>query len=173
MLVSHILAVIIAVDITILFIHIRAMVIVQKLAVLRVSIWIMNMAAANVSGRRIHIVPLVFIHLLWKVDCVVANESQNLSARKALISMMTSAGVNLRSSLNAQSTLNSGNMEVQITVLGNTTLSVPKEHGCWTTAHAHSGLSGNAIRDTCQLMVAAVLRRLSQSVTITMVTSAN
>ena len=57
MLVSDILAVIIAVDITILFIHIRAMVIVQKLAVLRALIWIMNTAAANVSGRRIHIAP--------------------------------------------------------------------------------------------------------------------
>ena len=49
MLVSDILAVIIiAVDITILFIPIRAMVIAQKLDVLKVSSWIMNMAAADV-----------------------------------------------------------------------------------------------------------------------------
>ena len=164
---------IIAVDIIILFIHIRAMVIVQKLAVLRASIWIMNMAAANVSGRRIHFVPLILLHLFWMVDCVVANECWNLSARKALISMMKSAGVNLRSDLNAQSTLNSGNMEIQISALGNMTLSAPRDHGCWTTAYADSRFSGNALRDTCQLMVAAVLRRLSQSVTITMVTSAN
>ena len=106
-------------------------------------------------------------------DIVVANKHRSLSARMALISTTKSAGVNISSGLNAQTTLNSGNMEVQITVLGNMTLSAPREHGCWTTAHAHSELSGNAIRDTCQLMVAAVSRRLSQSVMITMVRSAD
>ena len=92
----------------------------------------------------------------------------------ALISTTTSAGVNLRSGLNAQTTLNSQNMEIQITVLGNMTPSAPREHGWTLTAYAHSGLSGCALRDhTCHLMVAAVLRRLSQSVMITMVMNAN
>ena len=88
MLVSDILAVIIiAVYITtILFIPIRAMVIAQKLNVLKVMIWIMNTAAADVLRRRIHFVPLILLQRVWKVDCVFATESWNLSARKALIS---------------------------------------------------------------------------------------
>ena len=87
--------------------------------------------------------------------------------------MMMTASANLRGGLNAQTTLDSGNMEVMITVLGNMTLSAPREHGCWTTAHVHSKLSGNVRGDTCQLMVANVSRQLSRSVMITMVTSAN